>query len=409
MTRFLRFLLSFLLIWAGSQPAGQLAAAAPFAQAPGFYLPPEYAATRAVLVSEIILADENGYRLIQALLQARTEVWFLSDSVAGYDDMLSHLHQVYGLRAPDLARIRQLPVKTQSLWARDWAPLMTLPSQPQTAQQTLLRMLDTRYLPQRPLDDSVPAQIGRFLQAQSPSHWRFQAVAVPLALEGGNIMCTQSDCVLSDEVLIQNPPAFPGQSGGPDRINSVLAQHLDQRVSIVPRLPLESTGHLDMWAKFLDEKTLVIAEVPEQALKLVPRSLRQAYAEIRDFLEAQASGYDRGGQTLPNALASQLRQRIPGLKIKRVPMPVPYADGHAAVFRSYTNSLLVNGHAILPRYVRDGYGRPYPDQRLLKDYEASVQQVYEQAGFRVSWIDADYLILSGGAWHCATMQVPGES
>ena len=100
-----------------------------------------------------------------------------------------------------------------------------------------------------------------------------------------------------------------------------------------------------------------------------------------------------------------------GFNVIRVPMPGPIFDGKD-VFRSYTNSLTVNGAAITPRYVTPGgsdiadrAGR-YFDSSFRSKYEREVQGVYESYGYDFHWVDSDGMIYVGGAVHCTTMQVP---
>ena len=64
------------------------------------------------------------------------------------------------------------------------------------------------------------------------------------------------------------------------------------------------------------------------------------------------------------------------------------------MFRSYTNSLLVNGTAFVPQYATDPVHGP------------RVEAIYQDLGFKVVWVPSDSLIRDGGAVHCVTMQVP---
>ncbi|NRA65625.1 MAG: agmatine deiminase family protein [Pseudobacteriovorax sp.] len=95
-----------------------------------------------------------------------------------------------------------------------------------------------------------------------------------------------------------------------------------------------------------------------------------------------------------------------GFDVVRVPMPSPIA-GRLVVMRSYTNSLLANGTAIVPRYVKPALGLgTYQDLELIEAYEADVTLAYEAAGYRVVFVNSDQLIAAGGAVHCVTMQLP---
>jgi len=62
---------------------------------------------------------------------------------------------------------------------------------------------------------------------------------------------------------------------------------------------------------------------------------------------------------------------------------------------TYTNSLVVNGVAIIPSYS----GKP--------EEEAAAKAAYEQAGYTVVPVPSDDSIVSGGSIHCTTQSIPG--
>lgn len=375
-----------------------------------FYLPPEYEPVQAVMVSQIILDDDSGYQLLRILLQNQVNPWLLTPSLSALSEVRAHLFERFHFSPESLGRLKSIQVATESLWARDWAPLMTIPNTEYVGQAIDVRMLDAKYLSQRPIDDSVPQQIQASLleQANAIPGWQFRLQDLPVYMEGGNIMCSRKHCFLTEEVLIQNSAEVVGKEAiKAPQIVAALERYLDQQVWLVPRMPRESTGHLDMWAKLLNPNTLLIAELSQQTLDYVPAELRADYQQVSDFLEAQVSGKTRDGKLVANALGPLMKRLNPELKILRIPMPAPGFYGESEIFRSYTNSLLVNGKAIVPRYQRmGGVGYYYPDRALIADYEARVESLYQQAGYQVFWLNADYLIQDGGAWHCATMQVP---
>ena len=78
------------------------------------------------------------------------------------------------------------------------------------------------------------------------------------------------------------------------------------------------------------------------------------------------------------------------LNIVRIPMPA----GSNGVYRSYTNSLIVNDTVIVPTYRAD------------RRYEAQALEVYRNsmpAGYSIVTVDAEDAIQLGGAVHCTTM------
>ncbi len=97
------------------------------------------------------------------------------------------------------------------------------------------------------------------------------------------------------------------------------------------------------------------------------------------------------------------------MKIKRIPLPLPMVLNEISFFRSYVNSLLINGNVILPRFERlflDDGVHDYPDADLIANYELQVEALYREAGYAPIWANADHLVTYGGTWHCLAAQVP---
>ena len=161
------------------------------------------------------------------------------------------------------------------------------------------------------------------------------------------------------------------------------------------KMPHESTGHVDMWVKFIDDDTLLVGEMREDTISSIPDGDdRKAAMEIRDFLEKQAV-----------ALRGVVKT------IVRLPMPAP----QGGMIRSYVNSLIVNDTLIVPRYKRGVespmFGIPsmdfaYHDASMLDGYEAEVTEVLAKLGREVEFIEADIIISQNGAIHCVTSQFP---
>ncbi len=136
-------------------------------------------------------------------------------------------------------------------------------------------------------------------------------------------------------------------------------------------------------------------------------------SDLRSEVVALYSSEERPrAVTLQNYLNTRAAEiKAMGYKVIRIPMPGPvFSEEDNNMFRSYSNSITVNDHVIIPRYVTPGFeelgidGR-YFDDRILSEYEAEVEAVYESQGFKVTWIATDDLIVVGGAVHCTTMQI----
>lgn len=361
-----------------------------------YYLAPEYTPAQAVVMSEQLLDYPEGVQLVQAVAQAGAAPWLLSaqpERIAWVSALLD-------------GKAKRLEVPTDTLWARDWAPLFAVPAKAEARAE--LKLLDTNYYSGRSLDDLVPQQL-RSVLTHPDFALKVERASLPVYMEGGNITCTRADCYVTDEVLLQNSARGYADDIALDAtgIRAAFATQIDQNLHFVEQIPFESTKHIDVWAKFLDEDTLLISELSDETLATLPESQRRHYLQVQRFLERQATGVGRTGQPLESSLGQLARQHNPRLKIVRIPMPAPGYYGGSQVFRTYTNSLLVNGVALVPRYHRVGFsGEAYLDEALIPGYESTVEQVYQSAGYRVVWVDSDDLIRLQGAVHCVTMQVP---
>jgi agmatine/peptidylarginine deiminase len=378
-----------------------------------FFLQPEYKPTQAVIISDRLMADGSGLPLLQALMQSKSEIWML-----GTDANLAAQTQQTLQQSLSPLGIFPLPQKfytmrlaTDSIWSRDYGPLATLPTADYSGPKVDYKLLNSFYYPDRRSDDRVPASLSRILN--SPLGPLTQKTVftsqLSLALEGGNLMCTEKNCFSSSSVIAHNL----GQSfrngrklNSEEDIKAEFASQISQKSHFVPAMPGEATGHIDMWAKFLDDKTLVIHQLTEATINQVPLEDQAQAREIQAFLEMQATGLDANGEHVPESLYTQASQEIPDLKILRIPMPAPMMYQDALLVRSYTNSLLVNGNVLLPQYRILPENRAYPDASQLSSYEQTVSQTYQAAGFQVKLIPSDNWIVSGGAVHCVTMQIP---
>lgn len=356
-----------------------------------YVLLPEYGPVAAVMLSENLVRQHGDTGLIQALLKAGVDVWYLGLQPPAPE--LSPLPV-----RPPAGRLVPLAVKTNSSWTRDWGPLFA-------AGARELRLVDVRYAGRNvEADDAVPAQLKHALRTEPllPEGVRITKTSLPVTLEGGNLLCNDKLCFVSAKVATENPSQM-------QRITADFKKRFTQSLNLVDLMPQEPNGHLDLWVKFLRTDLLAIAELRPETLEQVPPEAGAYYRQLRDFLELQASGRDARGKPVPGALASQLRRLDPTVRIVRVPLPLPILLNETPLFRSYVNSLLINGTAVLPRFERlflsDG-DQAYPDADERAQNEARAEKVYRQAGYKVLWVNADRLVPYGGTWHCVAAQVP---
>jgi agmatine/peptidylarginine deiminase len=290
----------------------------------------------------------------------------------------SNSNKIKILRQPVAGKLRE--------WARDFGPLTAH----NKSGQPLL--LDLNYYSDRPADDSVPQELARLM--------KLDRVSLPIYNEGGNFMNnSRGDCLMTERVLLANNK----KEVDGDKIltkDEIISFHKDylgcKTVHIFPVMPYEGTRHIDLWGKFLNDDTIIVADVLDRvvALPVYTDEQRKKVVEVKDYLNSMA-------QTIANL----------GFKVVRIPMPAPFfaSDGFN-LFRSYTNSLLLNGIAFVPEYKKpynelDGVNGEYIDAALTAEYNRTVEKAYLDAGLKVRWIESDSLISKGGAVHCTTMQI----
>lgn len=377
-----------------------------------FILPPEYSPTQAVIVSDKLMEYPGSMQLLQALIQSDSDIWMLSKDQNLFQNSQRLLQISVSPFFPMGQSMYQLPIATDSIWSRDYGPISTFPDAEYQGPKLDYKLMNSYYYPDRFQDDRVPASLSRVLNSPiGPiSQRRVFTSQLNLALEGGNLMCNDSICFVSDKVIERNlgQTTPNGQTWtSVAEIQAEFASQFQQPVHFVSALPGEGTGHIDMWAKFINQKTLLIGQISEQSVALADPIHRDEIKALQAFLDIQASGVDGDGAPVSDSLYQQAKQQQADLQVVRIPMPLPMLnDAEFSVFRSYTNALIVNQKALIPQYRNMPDGSQYPDSSLLNQYEQAVQKAYQAAGYEVKWIPSDQWIAMGGGVHCVTMQIP---
>lgn len=304
-----------------------------------------------------------------------------------------------------------LEVDSDSYWARDWSGFSA-----HLNGKTVLA--EFNYYPDRPEDDAVPQEIEK--------RTNLKRVSIPVYLEGGNFMsnddglCLLSDWAVEEQKLFEDEYAHLQEikiGADPDKFSNILKKHLGcKSVAILPRMPGEGTGHIDMWAKLISNKTVLVNELelasnPTPSAKILAKYLNDRAEDMRKLK----------------------------LEVIRLPMPKPTG----AVFRSYTNFLQVNGHALVPAYgpaqwevknyspkaterrivpgqtsrdsnvgglVKLEFRPPpidqnSPDVAKFQEMEERVKAILEKKGLIVTYLPSEKLIQRNGSIHCTTMQI----
>jgi agmatine/peptidylarginine deiminase len=357
---------------------------------------PEYHPSQGVVIALELIRHYKFEEFAAQLLEQKIKtLWIFVP--AGYSAEqeqadLGALYQKLGAAASKVKLIKPDQDGAQTVWTRDYAPL--------TAKDTdgALRLIDFNYYTYRQADDSIPSAMKRSLS--------MERISLPVYNEGGNFMINgRGDCLIGKRVLWANSaPSHPRDLVLDEKqIEDYFKNYGGcKRVAFFHSMPYEQTGHIDIWAKFLDDNTIIVNELRDEVINLdvFNDEEKRKQREIKSFLDERASEIVRLG-----------------FKVMRTPLLAPYPfrwgfkSGEQAEFRSYTNSLLVNGAAFVPQFKKEqvlngGAANDYRDGKFISAYENEVQKTYESYGYKVIWVNSDRIYKMGGTVHCTTMQIP---
>ena len=304
----------------------------------------EFENTDAVLVSWDDWQEEFITDLVAATAEA-APVYVLTDSISESQYVQGRL-----LRGgANVNNVAFFEFSADSFWTRDYGPVPVIQSNGEPA------FVDQQYYPNRRRDDAVPTLLGRYFEIDT--------YRPDMATEGGNFMTNGLGlCVVTEWLLQENFGLSETQ------INRTKRDFYGcQDLVILERMDGEGTGHVDMFAKFVSEDTVLVGQ----------------YSASAD--PANARILDRNAQRLSSLRLDDGRP----LRVVRIPMPA----GGGQIYRSYTNSLIVNDTVVVPIYMVD---RRFENQAL---------DIYRRTmpGYRVVTVEADSAIEMGGAVHCTTM------
>lgn len=419
----------------------------------------EHAKTDSVIISGALLSSyEQNPAVAEAILESGSKLIVITEKngVQNNQDYVNFLAK--NIRYENKVQfVSSESERLPTVWARDWAPLKTRSASNLKDQI----YLEFNYFPFRVVDDYAGQWLENKLEA-------YKRLSMPVYNEGGNFMVnSRGFCLMTEQVLKRNQEGawkqkiFVNEKGEPfrdeqgdivrdwyeaaesvpetykvvdravytdvdgtekirkndvyldeDQVTSYFKRYAGcKKVVILPMMPFEGTGHIDMFAKFIDDETVILNQIKDEQLGYATDKNYNMALEIQSYLEK---------------IATILQNE--GLKTQRMPMPLPQLvdDGWGAVpiIRSYTNSLLIDADkkvALVPRYkytIDYQPDNPQADLGLLKvtfiddpladGYEASVALIYQSQGYEPKFINSDDLIRQGGAIHCVTMQVPAN-
>lgn len=235
---------------------------------------------------------------------------------------------------------------------------------------------------------------------------------LPLLHENGNLVVAGrwvllTDLIFEDNGLEDGAPhlvaaGYAGMDAG--RVLARLARALGRHpreIVILPRMPGEQTGHVDLFVMALSDAVVMVPRVPREALRVRADAVDPALAEeVRLFLDDVARRLERLG-----------------LEVVRLPMVPPLVldsvdadEPPDPVFFSPANGLLLRtadrARVLLPaadlRAVAPGLAP------LQRKYERLWSRVFRARGWQPTRVDATELARYLGLFRCVSQVVPAR-
>lgn len=320
-------------------------------------IPGEYGRLSAVLLSanELVHFHRELFAELVGRIGERVPVIAV---VAGPEQVLNGREALEEAGVPR-ERVHFLMHTLDSLWMRDYGPVFIRRSDGSGA------IVDPFYAARdevgdRRLDDRFPLLLANALEL--PCSY------VPVSLEGGNLVHNGYGIGISSYKLVDRNRF---RNFGNEEFPIVVSSYFSLKsLSLVPSLPGESTGHVDMFMTFTGPRSVVVAEgLPGED---------PAVVAVLDRAIEQLSELDVDGAPL---------------NIHRIPLPSRKGD----LWRSYTNVFYVNGLLLVPSY------SDVPaevQERVFQTYRSVMPQ------WEIVPVNADGLIATGGFLHCMTLGIP---
>jgi hypothetical protein len=187
----------------------------------------------------------------------------------------------------------------------------------------------------------------------------------------------------------------------------LLAQALERSVHdvvVMPQMPGESTGHVDLFLMALDSRTVLVPRLRDEALtdSMLSDEARSVAPQAQAFLDERASQLESLG------LEVERLPMLPPIPIEPDEDPIEAGDQPEFLLLSPTNALLVpigkRRTVLLPRFQLAEFPRRY--RQLDRAYRRQWASMFRARGWAPMTVDATQLALGLGLLRCATYPVP---
>lgn len=236
-------------------------------------------------------------------------------------------------------------------------------------------------------------------------------VFVPLLHENGNLITAGpwvfvSERLIEDNQVIETAQHLTGRDYAPrtrEAILSLLSMVLDvrqDRIVILPTLPHEATGHVDLYLMAINDHQVIIPKIVLPLDLLQRNALEKEIAEdVKVFLDERAEQLARLGLEVIRI------PQLPPLYLQALDEPEGIFD---VVFHSPTNGLLMvqnqNYRVLLPHFEIASF-RPELNE-INSAYEHYWAQLFQHLGWSVQFAETTTLARYLGLIHCVTATIP---
>lgn len=202
---------------------------------------------------------------------------------------------------------------------------------------------------------------------------------VPIKLEGGNLTTDDEGHLFLSDVVLDKDGYDPLKE---DEVMEKLKNFLGvQKVTLLPKLPFDGTGHIDMFAKIIGHKKVLVADSRSPKRHTVLEEVANIFAK-EDF------------EVIRIMNADWWEDRAPFYTL------------------TYTNSYIIGNVVLMPIYSEplkevdnilpcESEEKQKVFQQISED-DAMAIQIYKNLGYQVVPIPAAYIIQASGAIHCIT-------
>jgi len=241
-----------------------------------------------------------------------------------------------------------------AMWSRDYGPHFVWG---ETSGE--IAMIDWQYYDSRPFDDEIPDYLA--------DQWHMKFYETPMYHEGGNYMSDGHGTAMCSTVLYDDNQGWTQQ-----QCEQELMDYFGvDEVNVYQKITWDATGHIDLWAKMVNDTTILVARMqpddPNYTL------VEQHAARMAEVMTVYGTPFH----------------------VERVQMPPAYTFYIWHYYKSFMNSLIFNGKVLVPIFTTE----TELSTQALAAYQAAMPD-YEIVG-----IYSDAICAAGGAIHCTTIGI----